>query len=72
MASYYVRMSELSPGLAGLLHTYGEQWQIERDHEANVWTAVNRPTPTALHVLVAHDLPGLAAKLESAQDGLHS
>lgn len=58
--------------LADLLYAYGEQWQIERDHEANVWTAVNRPTSTALHVLVAHDLPSLAAKLGSAQDGLHS
>ena len=58
-------MSELSPGLAALLHSYGEHWQIQQ--EGGVWTAICRPTPTALHVLVAYDLPGLAAKLEAAQ-----
>ncbi len=60
-------MSELSPGLAALLHTHGEHWQIQQ--EGGVWTAVRRPTPTALHVLVAYDLRGLAAKLQAAQSG---
>jgi hypothetical protein len=62
-------MSELFLGLAALLHTYGEQWQVQQDHENGVWIAINRPTPTAFHVLVAHDLPSLAAKLKAAQTG---
>lgn len=69
MASYNDRMCEPSPGLAGLLDTYGEHWQILREDDSGVWTAIRRPTPTALHVLVAYDLTGLAAKLEAAQAG---
>ncbi len=65
-------MSELPPGLAALLHSYGEHWQIQQDRESGVWTAISRPTPTALHLLVAYDLPGLAAKLKAAQAGEHS
>ena len=72
MASYYDCMCELSPRLAALLRTYGEHWQILRDDDSNVWTAIRRPTPSALHVLVAHDLPALAAKLKTAHDGMHS
>jgi hypothetical protein len=64
MASYYVRMSELLPGL---LRTYGDHWQIQRDDDSGVWTAIRRPTPTALHILVAFDLPGLAAKLKAVK-----
>jgi hypothetical protein len=59
-------MPELHPGLAALLHSYGERWEIQQDGDNGVWTAIRRPTPTALHILVAYDLPGLAAKLESA------
>ncbi len=62
-------MDELIPGLAGLLGTYGAMWQIQQDRESGVWTAVSRPTPTALHVLVAYDSAALAAKLEAAQAG---
>jgi len=64
-------MSELFPGLAALLHSYGEHWEIQQEHESGVWTAVCRPTATALHVLVAYDLSGLAAKLEAARSGDH-
>jgi hypothetical protein len=64
-------MSHISPQLEDLLHSYGERWQIQQDGEGGVWTAVRRPTPTALHVLVAYDLPGLAAKLQAAQGGEH-
>jgi hypothetical protein len=60
-------MSELPPGLAALLYSYGEHWQIQQDGEGGVWTAIRRPTPTALHVLVAYDLTGLAAKLKAAE-----
>jgi len=61
-------MPELPPGLAALLHSYGERWQIQQDGEGGVWTAVRRPTPTALHILVAYDLTGLAAKLKAQPD----
>jgi hypothetical protein len=69
MTSYDPRMSEIFPGLAGLLHIYGQQWQIEQDRENGAWTAICRPTPTptALRVLVAHDLAGLVTKLEATQ-----
>jgi hypothetical protein len=63
------RMSEHPPGLAALLHIYGEHWQIQQDGGNGVWTAIRRPTPTALHILVSYDLTGLAAKLEAAQAG---
>jgi hypothetical protein len=33
---------------------------------------IRRPTPTALHILAAYDLPGLAAKLEAAQEAADS
>lgn len=56
-----------SPQLRDLRQTYGERWQIQRDDDSGVWTAIRRPTPTALHVLVAYDLTGLAAKLKAAQ-----
>jgi hypothetical protein len=62
-------MSHISPQLEDLLHSYGEHWQIQQDGDNGVWTAIRRPTPTALHVLVAYDLSGLAAKLEAAQAG---
>jgi hypothetical protein len=52
-----------------LMSDYGEHWQIQQDGECGVWTAIRRPTPTALHVLVAYDLPGLAAKLKAAKPG---
>ena len=58
---------DASSQLADLLHAYGERWQIQRDGDSGVWTAIRRPTPTALHVLVAYDLSGLAAKIEAAQ-----
>ena len=62
-------MTHISPQLEDLLHGYGERWQIQRDGDSGVWIAIRRPTPTALHVLVAYDLTGLAAKLEAAQSG---
>ena len=59
-------MSHISPQLEDLLHSYGEHWQIQQDGEGGVWTAIRRPTATALHIVVAYDLAGLAAKLEVA------
>ena len=57
-----------TPAFADILHQHGERWQIELDPEIGVWTAVERPTPTALHVVCAHDLASLAAKLNAAAD----
>ncbi len=62
-------MSHVICQLEGLLRRYGEHWQIQQDGEGGAWTAIRRPTPTALHVLVAYDLTGLAAKLKAAQGG---
>ena len=39
--------------------------QIERD--GSVWTATEHPSPTALHVLVAHDLDALEQKIVEAE-----
>lgn len=50
-----------------MLRSYGEHLQIQQDCDSRVWTAIRRPSPTALHLLVAYDLPGLTAKLEAAQ-----
>ena len=63
--------SEYSPDpvlLPGVLHAYGERWQIARDGETAAWTAVERPSPTALHVVVAFSVGELAEKL-AKQEG---
>lgn len=57
-----VRTAELSQ----LMHDYGESWQIQVDHETGVWTAVERPSPTCLHVIAAHGLTELGEKLRAA------
>jgi hypothetical protein len=57
-----------SPALLDVFHKYGAIWQIVHDPEAGVWTAINRPTPTALHFICAHDLATLAVKLAAAGD----
>jgi hypothetical protein len=62
-------MSHIICQLEDLLRSYGEHWQIQQDGEGGVWTAIRRPARTALHIVVAYDLTGLAAKLEAAQDG---
>ena len=49
-----------------LLERYGESWSIGRCDGPDVWTAVRRPTPAALHVLVAYSLPELSEKLAKA------
>lgn len=50
-----------------MLGDYGDQWQIIRNDDPPSWLAISRPTPTASHVLVALDLAGLRAKLETAR-----
>jgi hypothetical protein len=42
----------------------GQRWQIERD--GSVWTATEHLSPTALHVIVAHDLDALEQKVIEA------
>jgi hypothetical protein len=55
-----------SPALVDVLAEHGEHWQIVHDPEVGCWTAVRRPTVTALHVICAHDLASLTAKLDAA------
>jgi hypothetical protein len=57
-----------SPALLDVIHKYGASWQIVYDAGIGAWTAVNRPTPTALHFLCAHDLASLAVKLAATGD----
>jgi len=59
-------MDDLTTDLAGLLQQY-TRWQVEYQDDPPAWIAVRRPTPTRMHVLVAHDLPGLRAKLADAE-----
>ena len=51
--------------LERILAEHGQRWQIERD--GSVWTATERSSPTALHVLVAHDLDTLEQKIIEAE-----
>ena len=50
--------------LAGVVKTHGRRWEVGQEPDTGVWFAVERPTPTALHVIVDHTLAGLAAKLD--------
>ena len=52
-----------------LMHEYGERWQISRSDAPACWTAVERPSVHALHVIAALDLPELAVKLSRAESG---
>ena len=44
-----------------ILARHNKRWQIERD--GLVWTATEHPSPTALHVIIAHDLEALEQKI---------
>lgn len=59
-------MTDTQRLLTDVMERYGECWSINRSDGPDVWTAVCRPTPAALHVLVAHSLPDLSEKLEKA------
>jgi hypothetical protein len=54
----------MSSQLADVLVIYGGRWQIGQDPETGMWTAVQRPTPTALSVHVGRTLEELAGKLD--------
>jgi hypothetical protein len=49
--------------LADVLKTHGNRWEVGQEPDTDVWFAIERPTPTALHIVVDHTLAGLAAKL---------
>lgn len=54
-------MIEREPShLEPILAECGQRWQIKRD--GSVRTAIEHPRPTALHVIVAHDLDALEQK----------
>ena len=63
-----VSMTNQAPALQDVLAAHGGRWQIVYDAGIGAWTAVNRPTPTALHFLCAHDLASLAVKLDATGD----
>ena len=52
----------LGPSMAEILEKYGAAWQIEVAEPAS-FIAVQRPTPTAQDVVVAHSLAELDRKL---------
>ena len=55
-------MIEREPSrLERILKEHGQRWDIERD--GLVWTATEHPSPTALHVIIAHDLDELERKI---------
>jgi len=59
-------MIEREPSrLERILAEHGQRWQIERD--GSVWAATEYPSPTALHVVVAHDLDALEQKIVEAE-----
>ena len=51
--------------LAAEVQAHGNRWEVGQDLDTGVWFAIERPTPTALHVIVDHTLDGLAAKLNA-------
>ena len=59
-------MIEREPShLERILAKHGQRWQIERD--GSVWMATEHPSPTALYIVVAHDLDGLEQKIVEAE-----
>ena len=55
--------------IAAVLRAHGNRWEVGQECDTGVWFAVERPTPTALHVVVDHTLAGLAAKLDAEGAG---
>jgi hypothetical protein len=53
------------PTFAEVRAQFGARWQIERS-TTDAWVAVERPSETALHVIVGHTLAELADKLTGA------
>jgi len=61
-------MTNQASALQDVLAQYSANWQIVHDAEIGVWTAVCRPTPTALHFICAHNRASLAVKLDATDD----
>ena len=55
--------------LAGLMHDFGDQWQIAFEQDVNAWTALKRP-PDGRHIryLVAHEADALRRKIEDCSE----
>lgn len=51
--------------LADVVQAHGSRWEVGQEPDTGVWFAIERPTPTALHIVVDHTLGGLAAKLNA-------
>ena len=51
--------------LADVLKNHGNRWEVGQEPDTGVWFAIERPTPTTLHIVVDHTLAGLAAKLNA-------
>ncbi|MGI8447906.1 MAG: hypothetical protein ACR2MP_12150 [Streptosporangiaceae bacterium] len=51
--------------LADIVKALGSRWEVGQEADTGVWFAVERPTPTSLHIVVDHTLTGLAAKLNA-------
>ena len=54
-----------SSRLERILTEHGHRWEIERS--GLVWTATEHPSPTALHIIIAHDLDALEGKIIEAE-----
>jgi hypothetical protein len=51
--------------LAAIVKAHGSRWEVGQEPDTGAWFAIERPTSTALHVVVDHTLAGLAAKLDA-------
>lgn len=60
-------MSDLLCEIGALLRDYQDSWEIRHQESPQGWIAVRRLTPTGIHVLAAHDIATLRAKIEAAQ-----
>lgn len=46
---------------------FGDRWQLEGRADLGVYIAVQRPTPTAVHIIAAESIAELTAKVEAAE-----
>jgi hypothetical protein len=60
-------MENVTSKLGRLVADHGERWEIEYSQAPAASAAVERPTPTAMHVLVALDLDALRDKIQNAE-----
>ena len=51
--------------LAAIVNAHGSRWEVGQESDTGVWFAVERPSPTALHIVVDRSLAGLVAKLDA-------